>query len=57
MTLFRFFDHFGLIAFVFLLEDSIHHLMRKEKNWRVYTRLTIAVVGLLVDSYLVFFYK
>jgi len=57
MNLYRFFDYFGLIIFTFLLIDSIFYLKKGIKDWRVYTRLIIAIGGLLVDGYLIFFYK
>lgn len=57
VNLYKFFDYFGLIIFTFLLIDAIYDLKKGEKNWRIYLRLSIGILGLLVDSFLVFFYK
>ena len=57
MTLFKFFDYFGLIVFLFILVDAIYDIKQGKKNWRVYLRLLIGLAGLLVDGFLVFFYK
>lgn len=57
MNLYKFFDHFGVIIFAFLLLDSIFYIRQGIIDWRVYIRLLIGISGLLVDGYLVFFYK
>ena len=56
MNLFKFFDVFGIAVFSFLLIDAILDLRDGRKNLRTYARLFIGVGGLLVDTYLVFFY-
>lgn len=56
-NIYKFFDYFGLIIFSFILSDSILYLIDGIKDWRVYIRLLIGIGGLLVDGYLVFFYK
>jgi len=57
MNLYKFFDKFGIIIFAFIIIDSILYLKSGVVDWRVYTRLFIGLVGLLVDGYLVFFHK
>lgn len=56
-NLYRFFDNFGILVFLFLIIDSIFYLKAGITDWRVYTRLFIGIIGFLVDSYLVYFYK
>jgi hypothetical protein len=56
MQLFKFVDLFGIIGFLFLLGDAVWDLYTNRANWRVYTRLLIAVIGLVVDVYIVFLY-
>ena len=57
MNIYKFFDHFGIIIFTFLIIDSIFYLKSGIADWRVYTRLLIGISGLLVDGFLVFFYR
>ena len=53
---FKFFDTFGLIVFTFLIIDAIIDLNKKKtRNWRVWIRLIIGILGLLVDTSLVLF--
>ncbi len=56
-NLYKFFDYFGVVVFMFLIIDSMVYLNAGIADWRVYTRLLIGVGGLLVDGFLVFFYK
>ena len=56
-NLYKFFDYFGVVIFTFLIIDSIIYLNAGIADWRVYTRLLIGISGLLVDGFLVFFYK
>ena len=56
-NLYKFFDYFGILVFLFLLWDAIADINSGIVNWRVYTRLIIAIGGIIVDGYLVFFYK
>jgi hypothetical protein len=56
-NLYKFFDYFGLLTFSFLLGDALVDLSLGLSSWRIYTRLIIGVGGLLIDGYLVFFYK
>ncbi len=56
-NLYKKFDCLGIIVFAFLLIDSLIYLKAGVSDWRVYTRLLIGAGGLLIDGYLVFFYK
>ncbi len=56
-NLYKFFDYFGVVVFTFLIIDSIFYLNAGITDWRVYLRLLIGIGGLLVDGFLVFFYK
>lgn len=57
MNLYKFFDHFGIIVFIFLTIDAIYDLNVGRKELRTYIRLLIGVGGFLIDGYLVFFYS
>jgi len=56
-NLYKFFDNFGLLVFAFLTWDALMDIDDGIDGWRVYFRLIIGILGLLVDGYLVFFYK
>jgi len=56
MNLYKFFDYFGLLVFLFIFFDALFAIWKKEGNWRVWIRLFIGVAGILVDGYLVFFH-
>jgi hypothetical protein len=56
-NLYKFFDHFGLIVFLFLTVDSLLFMQDGDYGWRVVTRLLIGIGGLVVDGFLVFIYK
>ena len=56
-NLYKFFDNFGLIVFAFLLIDSLVYIQVGTYDWRTIVRLFIGVGGLMVDGFLVFFYK
>ncbi|MEK9183601.1 MAG: hypothetical protein AAB890_00820 [Patescibacteria group bacterium] len=57
MNLYKFFDHFGIIVFIFLAIDSVYDLKTSRKNLRTWIRLIIGIGGFLIDGYLVFFYS
>ena len=57
MNLYKFFDHFGMIIWLFLIIDSLVYFNSGIVDYRVWLRLIFGVGGLLVDGYLVFFYK
>jgi hypothetical protein len=57
MNLYKFFDHFGLIVFLFLFIDAVLDIRaRKNVTWRTYARVLIGIGGLAVDGFLVFIY-
>ena len=56
-NLYKKFDYLGIAVFSFLLIDSLIYLNAGVSDWRVYSRLIIGIGGLLIDGYLVFFYK
>jgi uncharacterized membrane protein len=56
-NLYKFFDYFGIAAFLFLPVDSLYYIYSGELNWRIILRLLIGLSGFVVDGYLVFFYK
>ena len=57
VNLYKFFDHFGLFIFSFLLIDALFDILkRKNVTWKTYVRAIIGVGGLLIDGFLVFFY-
>jgi hypothetical protein len=56
-NLYKFFDYFGIIVFVFLIIDSLIYVKTGMIDWRTISRLLIGIGGLLVDGFLVFFYK
>ena len=57
MNLYKFFDHFGIIIWSFLIIDSIFYLKSGIIDWRVYSRLIVGIGGFLVDGFLVFSYN
>ena len=56
-NLYKFFDNFGIIVFAFLTIDSIAYISAGMYDWRIILRLIIGVGGLMIDGFLVFFYK
>ena len=55
MNFYTFFDLLALPLWIFLIIDAILDLRKKNKNWRVYTRLTIGIIGLVADFIFVIF--
>ncbi len=49
MNFYTFFDLLALPLWIFLIIDAILDLKKKNKNWRVYTRLLIGIIGLIAD--------
>lgn len=56
-NLYKFFDYFGVVIFIFLIIDSVFYFNAGMTDWRVYIRFLIGIGGLSVDGFLVFFYK
>ena len=56
MNLAVFFDHIGLIVFIFITLDALFEIKSGKTNRRTYLRFFIGVGGLLADGYIVFFY-
>ncbi|MFA5841762.1 MAG: type II secretion system protein [Candidatus Paceibacterota bacterium] len=56
-SLYKKFGYLGLATFTFLLVDSLIYIKAGISDWRIYTRLIIGIGGLLIDGYLVFFYR
>jgi len=56
-NLYKFFDYFGIPVFLFILIDSLIYIYSGDTSWRVVFRLLIGAGGLIIDGYLVFFYK
>jgi len=56
-NLYKFFDFFGLPVFLFLLIDSLLYIYSGSLDWRILARLVIGIGGLIIDGFLVFFYK
>ena len=56
-NLYKFFDYFGLPTFLFLFVDSLVYVNQGIVDWRVVARLLVGFGGLLIDGYLVFFYR
>jgi len=57
MNLYKFFDKFGILVFLFILIDAIFEIKSGRNDFRVILRLLIGIGGLLIDGYLVFFHK
>jgi len=53
MNLYTFFDTLAIPLWIFLIVDAILDLKKGNKSWRVYVRLLIGVVALVVDFVLV----
>ncbi len=56
-NIYKFFDYFGLVVFLFLLIDSLMYIREGVIDWRIILRLLIGIGGLIVDGFLVFIYK
>ncbi|GEM_PF-2825064 len=56
-NLYKFFDKFGILVFLFLFADSLYKITQGKGEWDIYIILAIGLFGFLIDSYLVFFYK
>ena len=56
-NLYKFFDYFGILVFTFLIVDSLFYIYAGNIDWRVISRFVVGVGELMVDIYLVFFYK
>jgi len=56
-NLYKFFDYFGLPVFTFIFLDALFTVLTGDATWRVCLRLLIGIGGILIDGYLVFFYK
>lgn len=57
MNLYKFFDYFGIVIWTFLIVDSIFYLNAGIIDYRIWLRLLVGICGLVVDGYLVFFYR
>lgn len=57
INLYKFFDCFGIVVFLFLAIESIFYIISGTANLGAWIRLFIGIGGLLVDGFLVFFYK
>lgn len=53
----RLFDYLGFPAFLFLFIDAVLDLTQEQNNWRVWVRLVITFLGMVVDGYLIFIHK
>lgn len=53
----KMFDYLGFPAFLYLFIDALYDIAQDLLGWRVIVRLLIAFAGLLIDGYLIFFYK
>jgi len=56
-NLYKFFDYFGLVVFLFLMIDSLMYIKVGIVDWRIILRLIIGIGGIAIDGYLVFIYK
>jgi hypothetical protein len=61
-NLYKFFDYFGLVVFLFLMIDSLMYIKVGMVDWRIILRLIIGIGGIVIggiviDGYLVFIYK
>ena len=57
MNWYKFWDHIGVVVWLFLIADSVYYLREGIIDYRVLLRLLAGICGLLIDGYLVFFYK
>jgi len=57
MNVYRFWDHIGIIVWLFLIIDSLFYINSGIIDYRVWLRLIAGIGGLLIDRYLVFLYK
>jgi uncharacterized membrane protein len=56
-NIYKFFDYFGLVVFLFLAIDSLMYIEEEIVDWRIILRLIIGIGGIVIDGYLVFIYK
>jgi hypothetical protein len=54
MNFYTFFDLLALPLWIFLIIDALYSL-KHDKNWRIYIRLTIGIVGFIADLIFVVF--
>jgi len=57
INLYKFFDYFGIIIFLFIFLEAAFYIKLGTANLGDWLRLLIGIGGLLVDGFLVFFYK
>ena len=50
----EFFDLLALPLWIFLIIDALFELKKGNKSWRVYARLILASIALIIDLILVF---
>ncbi len=55
MNFYTFFDLLALPLWIFLIVDAIIDLKKQNKNWRIYTRFAIGIIGLTADLIFVIF--
>lgn len=53
----KLFDYLGFPAFLFLFIDAMFDLHQGQNSWRVWTRLVITFLGMVIDGYLIFLHK
>ena len=56
-NIYKTFDYLGFPAFVFLFVDALYDISQGINNWRIWVRLIITFLGMIIDGYLIFLHK
>ena len=57
INIYKIFDYLGFPVFIFLFADAIYDISLGINTWRVWVRLIICFLGMIIDGYLIFFYR